>query len=420
MNDTTALRGRGRFHYAWVIAFLSLMVVFGALGIARFGYTVVLPSMQAGLGLDNTQAGGLATANLVGYLALCAIGGALATRYGPRAVAAGGLFVAAVSMFMTGFASGFGSAAVWRTLTGLGSGAGNIAAMGLLSAWFTKRRRGLAAGIGVSGSSVALILLGPIIPPVLSASGEGGWRLCWFGFAAVTLALAVLAMLFVRNRPEDMGLVACGEEDSGNSVDDAGKAQWGRIYRSAPVWHLGLVYAAFGFSYIIFITFFTKHLMASGGYSREAAGRLFMVMGWCSLLCGLVWGTVSDLIGRKWAMAIVYVIQAAAFAVFGTCDSPAGFTLAAVLFGVTAWSIPAIMAATCGDVLGARLAPAALGFITLFFGIGQAAGPTVAGLIADATGSFGPALLLASAVAALGAFWSAMLRPSRVRGDGAR
>ena len=68
------------------------------------------------------------------------------------------------------------------------------------------------------------------------------------------------------------------------------------------------------------------------------------------------------------------------------------------------------MAATCGDLLGPRLAPAALGFITLFFGIGQSTAPSVAGLLADAFQSFAPALLLASGVALLGAFGSLLLR----------
>ena len=49
---------------------MATLVVFGALGLARFGYTAVLPAMQVGLEMNNTQAGALATANLVGYLAL--------------------------------------------------------------------------------------------------------------------------------------------------------------------------------------------------------------------------------------------------------------------------------------------------------------------------------------------------------------
>jgi MFS family permease len=75
--------------------------------------------------------------------------------------------------------------------------------------------------------------------------------------------------------------------------------------------------------------------------------------------------------------------------------------LSAALFALTAWSIPALMAALCGDRFGARLAPAALGLITLVFGLGQALGPWLAGAIADATHSFAPAFLVAGATALL-------------------
>lgn len=96
-----------RFHYAWIILTVGTLVVFGSLGLARFGYTMLLPAMQNGLGLDNTRAGGLATANLAGYLILSVAGGALAVRFGPRAVITAGLTLAAISMMMTGLSESF-------------------------------------------------------------------------------------------------------------------------------------------------------------------------------------------------------------------------------------------------------------------------------------------------------------------------
>jgi len=68
------------------------------------------------------------------------------------------------------------------------------------------------------------------------------------------------------------------------------------------------------------------------------------------------------------------------------------------------------------DLLGARLAPAGLGFVTLFFGIGQALGPSAAGAVADAAGSLGPAMLLAAGVALLGAIGSLLLGHRGVTG----
>jgi MFS family permease len=467
-----------RFHYAWVVLGVGTLVVFGSLGLARFGYTMLLPAMQAALGLDNTQAGALATANLAGYVLLSLAGGALAARYGPRAVIAVGLAVVAGGMLLTGLTGSFAGAAGWRALTGIGSGASNVPVMGLLAAWFVPRRRGLAAGVGVTGSSLALILLGPLVPRVLAAHGQQGWRVCWFLFAGAVLALGVVALAALRNRPGDVGLRPLGEAgDEGgtgpsgpgaeehaeqapplNEEDSPGAAgvplsasprpripasrrtatqggprvsaspppsvpaaatwgglHWGSIYRSSVVWHVGAVYAAFGFSYIIYLTFFVKYLTAQGGYTAKEAGGLFMTMGWVSLLCGVIWGWVSDLIGRKGALVIVYLLHAVAFGLFALWPTPVGFTVSAVLFGLSAWSIPAIMAATCGDLLGPRLSPAGLGFVTLFFGLGQAAGPYTAGALADATKSFAPAMLLAAGVALLGAGGAALLGNVGVR-----
>lgn len=400
-----------RLHYAWWVLAVGTLVVFGALGLARFGYTMLLPPMQDALDLDNTQAGALATANLAGYLALTVVGGALASHVGPRIVITLGLGVAALGMLLTGLADTFGAALGWRALTGIGSGASNVPVMALLSAWFAQRRRGLAAGIGVTGSSLALILLGPLVPRLLADYGEAAWRICWLGFAAATLVIAILALLVLRNRPADVGLQPLGAAtaEAAPNVAAADGLHWGRVYRAGVIWHVGLIYVAFGFSYIIYVTFFTKYLVAEAHFTAAEAGRLFMTMGWVSLLCGLLWGWASDHIGRKGALISVYLIQTVAFGLFALWPSPSGLTLSAVLFGLTAWSIPAIVAALCGDLLGARLAPAGLGFVTLFFGIGQALGPSAAGAIADAVGSLAPAMLLAAGVALLGAIGSLLL-----------
>ncbi|MBT4512507.1 MAG: YbfB/YjiJ family MFS transporter, partial [Chloroflexi bacterium] len=69
------------------------------------------------------------------------------------------------------------------------------------------------------------------------------------------------------------------------------------------------------------------------------------------------------------------------------------------------------MTAACGDLLGPRLASAALGFITLFFGIGQVIGPSVAGAIADSADTHSPAFIFAAVVAFLGAIGATWLRP---------
>lgn len=419
MSDASP--GRRRFHYAWAIMAMGVLVVFGALGLSRFGYGIVLPAMQRDLGFSNGSAGGLATADLIGYAAMSLVGGALASRYGPRRVIAIGLGFTALGMVGTALATGLLSAAVPRLVSGVGSGLSNVPVMGLLSAWFASRRRGLAAGVVVTGSSFGLIILGSLVPAILNGGGPSAWRQVWFLYAAVTVVLAVAAYVILRDRPSDKGLRPLGLAEAPGPapaqppvVKNAPQSlpSWSLVYRSPAVWHLGLVYSCFGFSYIIYMTFFVTYLQTEG-YSRSSAGQLLTVLGWASLLCGVLWGTVSDLIGRKWALMLVYLVQAVAYGLFGVSAAGSlGFPVSAVLFGLTAWSIPAIISATCGDVLGARLAPAALGFLTLFFAVGQVLGPPIAGVMADAGSGFAPAFLLAGGVALLGAVGASVLRPA--------
>jgi len=408
-------------HYGWVILFMSVVTVLGSLGFARFGYTMILPHMKEGLGLTKTQAGNLATGNFVGYLVLAIVGGFLAARYGPRVVISLAMLLVGVTMFLTGLAPSFQMALVWRTLTGVGSGGSNVPVMGLVPAWFGTKRRGLASGIAAGGSSVGLAITGPLIPRIIDAYGADGWRYSWYYLGAMTVIIAILCFVLLRNRPEEKGLMAIGSDESpppppqgkplDGARDKASSLQWGLVYKSGAVWHLALIYVMFGFSYIIYATFFADYLTGEAGFTKEAAGWLWMLAGLVSFVSGFIWGTVSDVIGRKYGLALVYFLQGLCFIIFGLWKATPGYYLSVFLFALTAWSIPAIMAATSGDYLGPRLAPAALGFVTVFFGIGQAIGPTLAGYIGDVTGSYTWAFIIAGLAAFLGAGGALSLRP---------
>src|SRR5660398_330092 len=132
-KDMRGSRGTSpRVHYAWLVLAASTLAVFGCLGLARFGYGLILPSMQDGLGLDDTGAGSLAPAGLGGYALLSILGGVLAAHFGPRVVGALGLGAAGVGMFLTGLSETVWTALVFQFIAGMGSGASNVPVMGLL------------------------------------------------------------------------------------------------------------------------------------------------------------------------------------------------------------------------------------------------------------------------------------------------
>lgn len=409
------MKGRGKIHYGWIVITMGLLTTIGAHGFGRFAYSMINPSMIDGLGLSYTEVGNLAAGNFVGYLILAIVGGFLAAQLGPRIVISLSLVLMGITMILTGLAKTYDFALVMRTLTGLGNGGSYVPAMALGSIWFSARKRGLATGIVTAGIGIGFALSGMIIPPILSAYGAEGWRFCWYYLGVIVIVLAGITYGFLRNSPEDLGLKQLGS-DASEDISEGQKAkglEWGKIYKIRSVWHLGVIYLLYGFSYIIYINFFATFLVKEMGWTHSEAGRLFTFLGLLSIFCGLLWGGISDVIGRKSGAALAYVALAISYGCFALSHSPGAFYFSAFFFGLTAWAIPTIMAAAAGDYVGPRLAPAGLGFITLFFGIGQAIGPYVGGRCADMTDSFTLSFALAAGVSLIGAVGSITLKKPR-------
>jgi MFS family permease len=129
-----------------------------------------------------------------------------------------------------------------------------------------------------------------------------------------------------------------------------------------------------------------------------------------SIFCGVIWGAISDRLGRSKGAALAYLVLGISYILYALIKVNFGLYLSAVLFGLTAWSIPTIMAAAAGDFVGPRLAPAGLGFITLFFGVGQALGPALGGYLADVSQSFTIPFLTAGGISLVGMVLSLYLR----------
>ncbi len=398
-------------HYAWIIALTGTLVTILAHGFGRMSYSVILPPMKDGLALSYTQLGAIATGNFIGYLSLAIIGGFLAARFGVRRVVFVSLLVIGVSLFLTGFAESFSFAFIMRLISGLGNGGSYVPIMALPAAWFIMRKRGLATGIVSAGIGLGLFLAGVILPPIISAYGKDGWRYAWFFLGIAVFVLAFVCYGFLRNNPAEKNTTMCGgsEEQKGGPKVTLFSA-FKDVVVESEIWKLGCVYFMYGFSYIIYLTFFVAFLTKEMGVEPVAAGRIFAVLGIFSIFCGVIYGWISDVLGRRLGSMIAYLTLALSYVIFAFWKDTTGFYVSAVIFGIAAFSIPTIMAAASGDAVGGRLAPAGLGFITLFFGIGQALGPAIGGYIKDSTGTFTNAFLLSAAVSLIGAFGSLILK----------
>ncbi len=408
--------GKRGLHYGWVVIFMGLLTTIAAHGFGRMAYTIILPAMKDGLSFDYTQLGLLGTGNFIGYLTMAIVGGFLAARFGTRIVITLSLILMGITMMLTGLAQSFGFAFTMRLLTGLGNGAAYVPAMALGSAWFAMERRGFATGIVSAGIGMGTLISGLVVPPILGSFGPNGWRYSWYILGGAVLVISGIVFLFIRSRPEEKGLDPIGalrRESGPEPAPRGGKASsldWTSVYKLPSVWYLGVVYFFYGLSYIIYMVFFAAYLVKEMGLSQSWAGALWATVGGLSVFCGVIWGGISDRLGRSKGAALAYLVLGASYIIYALVRVKFGFYLSAFLFGLTAWSIPTIMAAAAGDFVGPRLAPAGLGFITLFFGIGQALGPALGGYLADVSHSFTIPFLVAGGFSLVGMTFSLFLK----------
>jgi predicted MFS family arabinose efflux permease len=377
--------------YRWVILGTASLSVFAAIGFGRFGYSAVLPEMQEALGLSGAAAGSLASWNLGGYMAMALVGGLLASRFGARLIMSIGIVITAGGMLLTGLSQDLLAASAARLLTGVGNGMVLVPALALMSAWFAPRRLGLASTIVSSGAAVGLVVVGAVVPLILRSGGADSWRLAWYFFAAVGALVAAVTAVVLRNRP----LLPAGRPtEAATNVF----REFATIVRSAFAWHLAFVYLLYGFAFISFMTFFQRRLVGDLGYSSAVAGYMFLAAGIAAIVFCLAYGMVSDRFGRGRAIASALILEAVAALLFAFRPGTVLLFAAAVIFGSGGFGMPGLVGATCGEHFGPRVAAAALGFVTIFVGIGQATGPYLSGLLADATSSYGPPYLLAAGV----------------------
>lgn len=404
--DQEPVKSARGLHYGWIIVMVGTLVIFACLGLARFAFGMLLPSMSDGLGMAYDEMGFLGTGNFAGYLAAVAVAPLLLRRFTPRQLISSGLFLIAACMFGIAAANSYRLILVLYTTVGLGSGFANIPVMVLVSYWFRREKRGRAAGLIVVGSGFAIIFSGFVIPLLNQSFDENGWRVGWALLGLIVTLVAVLATMLVRNDPAEKGLSPVGQVKDAEYDPSTTRGSFSSL---SILTHLGGLYFLFGATYVIYGTFIVTTMVEEYAYAEAGAGGFWSWVGFFSLFSGTLFGLLSDKMGRKGGLVTVFVVQTLAYLLAGSGMGAMALFGSVVLYGVAVFAIPAIMAAAVGDYLGKARAAAAFSLITVCFAIGQTVGPAVAGVIAETTGTFTVTYLASALLTAVAAVWAKFL-----------
>ncbi|OBZ93339.1 MFS transporter [Pararhizobium polonicum] len=352
------------------------------MGFGRFSYTPILPGMMTDLGLTPANAGLIAAANFIGYLL-----GAIAAGYGwaagrERAIALSALAATAALLLAMGLTSSLLLFSLIRFLAGVASAFTMIFTSAIVLS------RGMAAGnphvqsvhFGGVGMGIALSSLMVFLLPAGGFGLFASWQAAWFGGAVIAcLGTVIVAVLL----PE------------GPAAGKSGEAEKPLVW-TRPLVVVTLTYGLFGFGYIITATFLVA--MARQGASDHTVEFLaWFITGLSAAVSVHIWRRAVPRLGIVGVYLAGLLVEAIGLVLTVSLPSPYAPLIGGLLLGLTF-----IMVTAYGLQIGRALAPAsprkALAFMTAAFGVGQIAGPLVAGWLAQGSGSFTASTLLAAGV----------------------
>ena len=374
------------------LALGGLLTMAAGVGIGRFVYTPILPPMVEALGLSKSEAGLIASANFVGYLAgalLAAWPGLPGSR---RGWLMAGLAANAAALAAMGFTTSLTVFLVLRLIAGIASAFALVFSSALVLDRLAQAGRSSLSAVHFAGVGSGIALSAAVVAVMLAYGAA--WTALWFVSAALSLAAMVVVGFLV---PPDSGA-------SGGPSAAAAPARGG----------FGLLIAAyglFGFGYVITATFIMA--LARGAPAlAPVEPYLWVIVGLAAAGSVALWGPLAQRIGALKGFALAALAEAIGVACSVLFVSTAAIVVAGILLGGTFMGLTALglMAArerSTGDPGSDPRARMAL--MTAVFGVGQIVGPAFAGYAFDITGSLtlpsltAAAALLVAAVLALAA-----------------
>lgn len=354
--------------HPWALAIGGLLSMAAANGIDRFIYTPILPVMAQALQWTASQAGLVASANYLGYL----LGALFAARPGLTGARRNWLLATLATSAVCTAGMALGPALPPMLVLRLASGFAGAVAIVMAIALVVERlaaggRRALGsvhfAGVGVGIVLSALIVAG------LRFSGFG-WRAMWIcAGVASSCCLAMVATLIDRR------VAAPVAEQTNAPPTISPRFRW-----------LIAANTLSAFGYVVTATFIVA-LVRGSPQLKDLEASIWVVFGLAAAPSVTLWMWVANRSGVFRAFAIVCLIEAVGVLASVLWLQAIGTVVAALCVGGS------FMGTTALGMLGARRlttgdARRPVALMTAAFGVGQMVGPTLAGLLRDASGSF--------------------------------
>jgi MFS family permease len=401
-----------RKFYGWKLVGVLFALDFLNMGFPFFGGSVINTYMLKQIPMARSTYGlGFSLLNLFIGLPSVLVAAVILKWSARTAFAIGSAFICVGALWLSLFAS-----RPWHYLAGYGFVIGTgvcfstiVPVTTVAARWF-KRYRARAMAVPLSASGFAGFVGGPLINRILAANG-GNWRQAWLVVAGIVIASGVIALLLVKERPEDLGQMVDGlpEDSDGTSLADPfpPKQLWtpAQAYRTRSYWMVMVGGIACQFPYFFFVAHWLLHLRSVHVEPGIAAWALgFLTLG--GIGGRLIGGTLMDKITARYAfmMGLTCYLAGSVLAIRVRAGAlPIAFaaaTLYGVAFGWTFVCLNAITARYYGPEPYLKLN----GTMLSLTGVAGSLAGIVGGAVFDKFGDYRGAFVLNMVLAIVGIF----------------
>ncbi|MBU4565266.1 MAG: MFS transporter [Desulfarculus sp.] len=376
--------------YRWLV-FAVLACAYLLVYFHRTCPAVVAADLMRDLKAGATSLGMLGAAYFYPYALMQLPAGLLSDTWGPRKTITLFFSLAGVGAIWLGLAGSIGPAIAARTLVGLGVAMVFVPTVKVLTHWFTRaeftRMMGILMALGGVGAYTAA-------QPLAWLSLIVGWRGSFILIGVVTLVIAGLVWVLVRNRPEDKGLPPVADSLSDPLGGDTMTLGQGikMVLGNPRFWAVAVwFFITPGIFFSLGGLWGGPYLMQVYGLSKTQAGGILSMLAVGMIVGSPLVSWVSDkiLVSRKSTMIITGVglcLLVGILYLAPASFSPSMLYLWFFLFAVCSSAIVVIGFTTTKELFPVAIAGTSTGLINLFPFLGGAVLQPVTGWLLQIQG----------------------------------
>jgi MFS family permease len=413
---------RRNVHYGWVVVgvtFLTMLVTAAAMGTPG----VLIVPLEHEFGWDNAQISSALALRILLYGLFGPFAAAFMNRFGVRRV-----IICALGLIAGGLLASLAMTQLWQLLllwgivVGVGTGlTAMVLAATVATRWFN-HRRGVVIGMLAASSATGQLIFLPLIAELTT---RFGWRMALVFVSAALALTAVVALIFMRDRPSDLNLPLYGEV----TVSPPPKQGVGLVSLLLSPLLVLKDAARVPVFWVLFGTFFVCGSSTNGliqthfitlchdyGLAATGAASVLAMMGAFDFVGTIGSGWLSDRFDNRWLLFWYYGLRGLSLLYLPFTDFTFyGLSLFAVFYGLD-WiaTVPPTVKLTA-DRFGPEKAGIVFGWVFAGHQIGAASAAFGAGLIRTEYSTYLPAFFMAGALCLIAAVLILTVRKSSAK-----